>query len=353
MSNRSNIIYNVSYGVGWIKLDRPNALNALTYEMIETLYRVLQEWKNDDSVAFVCLEGEGDKAFCAGGDVRAFYNLRKSKGNIEEYAIKFFETEYKLNFTMFCYPKPILVFMNGIVMGGGVGISFGCSHRVVTENTKWAMPEMNIGFYPDVGASYFLSRMPSYIGRYLALTTEIIDASDVLHIGAGNYYINSDSWENLKESIRQVSWSKETAREKLDAIIDGFKQSPSGNSFLCSVETGINRHFSFDSIEKILESLKQDYKKGDQWPLKVARTLLLKPPTSLKVTLKQLIEGKNKMLSDCFEMELKLSMNFIKSHDFYEGVRAVLVDKDRSPIWNPDLLSKVEEKDVQTYFEYN
>ncbi|SNT20021.1 Enoyl-CoA hydratase/isomerase [Anaerovirgula multivorans] len=318
--------------------------------MIETLYEILQEWEKDDQVTFICLEGEGQRAFCAGGDVRALYDLRNS--NVEEHAHYFFETEYRMNRMMFTYPKPILVYMNGVVMGGGVGISVGASHRIVTEGTKWAMPEMNIGLYPDVGGSYFLNKMPGEIGRYLALISKTITASDVLYIGAADYYLNSDLWDNLKGVIMQNKWLGTTVKEELHQLILKFNQSMENTSTLATLETTINKHFGFNSMEEIFNSLEKSAEEGDSWAKKTKEILLTKSPTSLKVTLRQLMEGKTKSLVDCFKMELDLSMNFMKSHDFFEGVRAVLVDKDQSPNWHPDTIEKVEEKDVESFFKY-
>ncbi|SET71120.1 Enoyl-CoA hydratase/carnithine racemase [Natronincola peptidivorans] len=350
MVNQGNIIHHVKENVGWIKINRPNALNALSFEMIQRLYQVLEEWKNDDTVAFVCLEGEGDKALCAGGDVKVLYDLRES--NVKEYAFNFFSTEYRMNMTMHTYPKPILVYMNGFVMGGGVGISIGATHRIVTEKTKWAMPEMNIGLYPDVGGSYFLNKMPGHIGRYLALTSKPINAADALYIGAADYYINSDAWESIKQAIGERKWSIELVDHELGQLIEKFKQAPSAPSKLAALQNDIDKHFGHERMEDIIKSLEISTEKGDAWAGEIKNILLANSPTSLKVTLKQLIEGKHKSMVDCFKMELELSLNFMESHDFYEGVRAVLVDKDRSPKWSPDVLEKVKDEVVDTFFTY-
>lgn len=351
MTNEPKILYHVSNNVGWIKLNRPQVLNALSLDMIETLYEVLQRWKKDDEVALVCLEGEGDKAFCSGGDVRALYDLRNTK--VEEYAHYFFETEYRMNILMFTYPKPILAYTNGIVMGGGVGISIGATHRIITEKTKWAMPEMNIGLYPDVGGSYFLTRMPGEIGRYLALTSNTITAADLLHIGAADYYINSNLWIDLKKAMLEKKWKITRAKEALHQLLMDFNQPVESSCTLATLEETINKHFGFNSMEEILNSLAKSATEGEKWALKTRETLLSKSPTSLKVTLRQLMEGKKKSLVDCFIMELDLSMNFMKSHDFFEGVRAVLVDKDHSPRWYPDSIEKVKEGDVEAFFKYD
>lgn len=350
MTHQWDILSKVDKGVGWIKLNRPQAHNALSFEMIEKLYEILLQWRNDEQVALICLEGEGDKAFCSGGDVRALYDLRD--GNVAEYAFKFFATEYRMNMTMHRYPKPILVYMNGYVMGGGVGIAVGDSHRIVTEKTRWAMPEMDIGLYPDVGGSYFLSRMPGYTGRYLALTSRMIRAEDVLHIGAADYYVDSSSWIKLKKAVEKHSWSVAAAKEQLDQLLNQFQQAPPQPSMIARLEEKINHHFRFNTMEAVVTSLEAAAKAGDQWAGDTVKILREKSPTSLKVTLQQLINGKERGLVECFEMELNMSMNFMKGHDFFEGVRSVLVDKDRSPKWKPDVLEKVTKEEIDSYFHY-
>ncbi|QEK13022.1 enoyl-CoA hydratase/isomerase family protein [Crassaminicella thermophila] len=348
---QSNVLFEVKNGVGWIKLNRPKALNALSVEMIHAIYNQLKEWKDDEKVAFICLIGEGDKALCAGGDVRALYDHRES--NVEELAFDFFFTEYCMNIIMHLYNKPILVLMHGIVMGGGVGIAIPGTHRIVTEKTKWAMPEMNIGLYPDVGGSYFLSRMPGYVGRYLALTSRTINPADVIYIGAADYYMESDKWQDVKNAIYERVWTSESAARELSNLFDEYCEKSLPDAPIASIEEKINKHFAYNTMEEIVSSLEEAGKEGDSWAADTAKLIRTKSPTSLKVTLKQLIEGKEKSLIDCFKMELNMSMNFMKCHDFFEGVRSVLVDKDRNPKWNPSSLEGVKKEVVDAFFEYD
>jgi len=315
--------------------------------MINLLYQTLKEWKDNDNVAAICIEGAGDKAFCSGGDVRALYEHRV--GQVEEYAFRFFATEYRMNMLLHKYPKPVLAYMNGYVMGGGVGISIGCSHRIVTESTKWAMPEMHIGFYPDVGGSYFLSRMQNNLGTYLALTSTIINGEDALHIGSADIMIHSGSWEDLKSALKNLRLNKRNAGETLDKLFLSFK----GNSKITNIsrlENKINDHFRFNTMEEIVRSLKKAAQDDDSWAIETLDTILSKSPTSQKVTLQQLINGKELELEGCFEMELDMSMNFMKCHDFFEGVRSVLVDKDKSPEWNPKTLEEINDDRVKYFF---
>jgi enoyl-CoA hydratase/carnithine racemase len=337
-------------GVGWIKLNRPNALNSLNTEMVAAMHQQLQEWKEEEQVALICVYGEGEKGLCAGGDMRAFYEV-KEKG-AQAYARQFFSTEYPLDYDIHHYPKPVVVYMNGIVMGGGVGLSIGASHRLVTETTKWAMPEMNIGFFPDVGASFFLNQMPGYIGSYLALTASVIKAEDALYAGAADYYIQSKDWNVLKQALEEKTWSPDSAKQELEELLKPFCISSAPSSMLFLQHERIHQHFQHQTIEEIVLSLKEASEQGDKWAEETRTTLLSKSPTSLKVTLRQLQEGRRKSLQECFDMEMNLAMNFMKCHDFYEGVRSVLVDKDRSPKWSPASLEEVTDEQVAAFFHF-
>lgn len=349
---QESVVTEARNGVGWIKLNRPHALNSLNGEMVAAIYKQLKDWKQDSQIALICIYGEGEKGLCAGGDMRKLYDL---KGNsVKAYAEQFFSTEYAMDYEIHHYPKPVVVYMNGIVMGGGVGLSIGASHRIVTETTKWAMPEMNIGFFPDVGASYFLNQMPGYIGRYLALTANIVNAPDVLYTGVADYYLESRNWQKLRQAMVEKRWSLDSSEKEINQLLKQFSISPSASSPLLSNEQEkIDRHFQFETIEEIVWSLNTAAKKGDEWADKTVNTLLSKSPTSLKVTLRQIQEGKDKQLYECFEMEMNVAINFLKCHDFYEGVRSVLVDKDRTPKWNPAVLEDVSEERIASFFHYS
>jgi enoyl-CoA hydratase len=347
----TNVIFYVDRGVGWLKLNRPQTLNALSTEMVEYLYDILDAWRADPKVSLICISGEGTKGLCAGGDMRFFYDHREN--DIEEYARRFFTTEYRMDLMIYQYPKPILVYMDGIVMGGGVGLSFGASERIVTEKTKWAMPEMSIGFFPDVGASYFLNKMPGYIGRYLALTGETIRSADAIFIGAANRYMESFLWEEFICEIQKKNWNLGNAREQISKLLNSFCGHPIEKSCLSLLQPKIDKHFAYETVEEIVTSLGKATDLGDDWAYKTKSTIESKSPTSLKVTLSQLQKGKTLSLTSCFNMELALSMNLIQNHDFYEGVRSVLVEKDRKPHWRPKSLAEVRKEDVENYFNHN
>lgn len=341
------VLTDVKNRVGWISLNRPKALNSLNVEMVKIIFRQLQKWKNDEDVSLVCITGEGTKGLCAGGDMKALYELRDK--NVQQVALEFFSIEYQMDLLIYQYPKPVLVLMDGIVMGGGVGISAGCSHRIVTENTKWSMPEMNIGFFPDVGASYFLGKMPGQSGRYLALTSAIIKAEDVLYTGGADYLVTSSNFPKLKEDILNHHWKQSTVGAELNGLIQQYTEASAAEAPLQIHQEKINKHFGFDTVEQILASLE---KSEGQWEAETRKILLEKSPLSLKVTHSQLQKGKTMSLADCFKMEMALSMNFMENEDFYEGVRSVLVDKDRSPKWKYNVLEQIPEEQVARFFTW-
>ncbi|WP_407270078.1 enoyl-CoA hydratase/isomerase family protein [Radiobacillus sp. PE A8.2] len=345
-----SVLFELSGQVGWIKLNRPKALNSLDYEMVIAIYQKLNEWKESPEVKVIGIEGEGEKAFCAGGDMVAFYNRRYST---DDYPLQFFQTEYQMDLLIHNYPKPVVALVDGYVMGGGVGIAAGASHRIVTEKTKWSMPEMNIGFFPDVGASYFLNQMPGYIGRYLALTSQLIKGNDLIYVGAADYYVTTASLAELKAALSSTEYDDQAVNEEVNRLIEKFsKQAVQGSQIMID-ELEINQHFCFDSLEQIMDSLKNKALANSSWEKETLLTLQKKPPTSLKVALKQNLEGEGKTIFDCLKMELELSLNFMEHADFYEGVRAVLVDKDHAPMWNPSQLQEVSDRDVAKFFEYN
>lgn len=352
VQTNNEVVFQVANGVGHILLNRPKALNALSLYMVDEIGKKLAEWEHDPSVALVLIEGAGEKGLCAGGDMRSFYDKRHD--NVEEHALNFFSIEYKMNLALHRYPKPILAYMNGIVMGGGIGVSIFASDRVVTERSKLSMPEMNIGFFPDVGGSYFLNRMPGEMGRYLALTAHLFTGADAVYLGAADYYIESTRWDDLKKAVQTADWTKENGREacaaKLRELIAGYATDSMPPAPLAAVQEKVDQHFAFDSVADILASLDQAAENGDTWAGDTARTLRSKSPISLAVALEQLRRGKQMSVADCFRMEMNMSMHFMHSDDFYEGVRSVLVDKDRNPSWSPATIEEVKREDVEAFF---
>lgn len=348
-NDAASVIAEVTNGAGWIKLNRPRAINSLQADMVETVLAQLEAWQSDERVALVCIEGEGDKGLCAGGDMRALYE-RKDR-DAEAYAERFFSAEYRMDELIHRYPKPVVVFMHGIVMGGGVGLSIGASHRIVTETTRWAMPEMHIGFFPDVGASYFLNRFHGSLGRYLALTSRTIAPEDVLYIGAGDHYVTNENGERLKRAIRENKWAASLAGQQLNELIRQHAEQPEAASTLAALRAKVDEHFGRDTVEEIMASLAKDAE-TDEWADQTMKELASKSPISLKVTLSQLQRGLGATLQQCLQMEIDLAMNFMTCDDFYEGVRAVLVDKDRNPRWKSTAPGSVTQDRVASFFSY-
>lgn len=334
-------------GVATILLNRPKALNSLTHGMVIAIGGKLREWKTDNRVSIVVMKGAGSKALCAGGDIKSLYEARLSE-SARRKAENFFTDEYEVDMAVHQYPKPIIACLDGIVMGGGVGLTYGASHRIVTERTKWSMPEMNIGFFPDVGAAYFLNKAPGHAGRYLALTASVIQAQDVLYVNGADIYMKSEALERFIEKVENTDWRHEKMEEILDQLIDEYKTHSSNESHVSSIQHEIDRYFAFETVEKILQSL--DSQTSD-FNLNAKGLLLSKSPFSLKITLKQMIDGKQKTMKECFATDLLLAKNFLKHDDFYEGVRSVLIDRDQSPNYEYKYVSDVTNDMVDQFFK--
>lgn len=332
-------------GVGIITLNRPEAINSLHKEMLIKINDKLVNWENDPRIKLVIFKGAGEKGFCAGGDVKALHKARNNDTKMKE-AEHFFEVEYETDQLIYQFPKPIIANLDGVVMGGGIGITYGASHRIITENTKWAMPEMNIGLFPDVGASYFLNKAPGEIGKYLGLTASVIKAPDICYINAADKYIKHKDLPSLLTEITETDWHVKGVDE-LDQLIRKYQASPEDSSYLQSVQAIIDQHFSYHSVEEILQSLESDFHSFAQETMK---TMQSKSPVSLKVTLAHLLTSKNKSLASCFATDLTLAKNFLRHNDFYEGVRAVLIDKDKRPNYQYKTLADVSDAFVQSFF---
>lgn len=342
-----NVLFSVSEnGVASITLNRPKALNSLSYDMLQPIGQKLKEWENDERIAIIVLKGAGTKGFCAGGDIKTLYEARSNEVALQ-HAERFFEEEYEIDTYIYQYKKPIIACLDGIVMGGGVGLTNGAKYRIVTERTKWAMPEMNIGFFPDVGAAYFLNKAPGYTGYHVALTASILKASDVLFIHAADYFMTSDSLPAFLAELDNVNWHTEDVHTHLKAVLQTFTSTPDLESKLAASLEEINTHFALETIEEIIDSLE----KGDsEFALQTKQILLSKSPISLKVTLKQLLDGKGKSVEECFATDLILAKNFMRHEDFFEGVRSVVVDKDQNPNYKYKQVSDVSEDDVNRFF---
>lgn len=328
--------------LGRIRLNRPKALNSLTLKMVRDIEAALDDFEQDSTVAAVLVTGEGERGLCAGGDILAIYDGGKTGSDAPT---TFWREEYTLNARIGHYPKPYVVVMDGIVMGGGVGISVYGSQRIVTERTRFAMPETGIGFFPDVGASWFLTRRPSELGTYVGLTGEPLGAADAILLGLADVFVRSERLPTLTEAL--ASLPPTSSREAISTTIAGFSEAPPAG-VLEPQQEPINRLFAFDTIEDTLEALRRD---GSPFAEKILSVLSAKSPLSLNVTLRLLRLGqKTDRLEDCLEREFTATAAVLRSHDFYEGVRAAVIDKDRNPQWRPARLADVTAADVDAYF---
>ncbi|WBY16478.1 enoyl-CoA hydratase/isomerase family protein [Erythrobacteraceae bacterium WH01K] len=327
--------------VGHISLNRPSALHALTLDMCHAMSAALTEWENDDSVEAIILDHAEGRGFCAGGDINL---LRKSA--LEDGGVagrQFFHDEYQLNHQMFVYPKPIVAFMDGITMGGGVGIAMPAKYRVATENTRFAMPETGIGLFPDVGGGWHLSRLGGRLGQFLALTGARLDGSECLWAGIATHYVPSEMLEELKARIV----------EKPDRI-SGILSEPVGTPPKARIEANadlIRKHFASDRYEDILASLEAAADDGDTWAAKERDTLGTKSPQTCKVALRQLAESeKLDSFAENMAMEYRIASRVLVRPDFAEGVRAVIVDKTNDPKWDPPTPQDVSEELIDSIF---
>nr|XP_009490301.1 PREDICTED: 3-hydroxyisobutyryl-CoA hydrolase, mitochondrial [Pelecanus crispus] len=333
-------------GAGIITLNRPKVLNALTFSMIRQIYPQIKTWEQDPETFLIIIKGTGEKAFCAGGDIRVIIDAGKAGDRLVQ---DFFREEYILNNAIGTCKKPYVALIDGITMGGGVGVSVHGHFRVATEKTVFAMPETAIGLFPDVGGGYFLPRLPGKIGYYLGLTGFRLKGRDVLKAGIATHFVESEKLPALeKDLIALKSPSTENIADLLNSYHVKSKIDQEKEFVLDKHMEKINSLFSANSMEELVQNLKQD---GSPFAIKQLETINKMSPTSLKLTLRQLREGASMSLQDVLTMEYRLSQACMRGHDFYEGVRAVLIDKDQSPKWKPAALEEVSDEFVDDCFK--
>jgi enoyl-CoA hydratase len=327
-----------------VTLDRPQALNALTLEMVAALDERLAAWAGDVEVAAIVVRSAGGRAFCAGGDIRALYEASRRR---DRYVRDFYRTEYRLNHRIKTLCKPYIALIDGIVMGGGVGVSVHGSHRVVSERCQFAMPETGIGFFPDVGGSWFLPRCPGQLGTYLGLTGARIGAADALYCGAATHYVASADLARVVGELERAPWEGDQG-DTAGALLARLASDP-GAPPLAAHREAIDRCFAGDTVEEILSRLAAE---RTAWADETMALLQQKSPTSLKVALRQLRRGGG--LSDfaaAMRLEYRMALHMVVADDFYEGVRAAVIDKDQAPRWRPATVAEVSEERVDRYFE--
>lgn len=346
MSESQEILFEEMQGeagdLGVITLNRPAALNSLNHEMITALHEKLKKWAVKSQIKAVVIRAAEGRAFCAGGDIRLVYERAKQNNPA---MTEFFFEEYQLNRFIFHFPKPYIAFLDGITMGGGVGISIHGSHRVATDRILFAMPETGIGFFPDVGGTYFLPRLPDALGYYLGLTGARIKVDDCMALGLVTHKVMSAMFDEILADLRQTVFTGD-AKQCVTNILARFRIEP-GESTLFNARQEIKQCFTGPSIEKIMDRIQ-----SSSHPLCVEALTALakKSPTSLKVTLLALNEAKEMDFDQCMRQEFRLVSRFLLAHDFIEGIRALIIDKDQTPIWQPAELSAVSNEVVEEYF---
>ena len=336
--------------LGVITLTRPKALNALTLAMIRLIHPALQAWAGDTSVRAVVIEGEGERAFCAGGDVRAVWEAGKAghrPGEPGQMTADFFREEYRLNHLIHHYSKPYIALIDGITMGGGVGLSIHGRVRIATERTLFAMPETAIGLFPDVGGSWFLPRLPGGIGLYLALTGERLKAPDCLYAGIATHWTPSGRLPEIVDALERADWDKGLAG--LRRVLSPLTGHPDEAGALPALRPAIDRCFAGKaSVEGVIAALEHE---ASDWAKATLATLAKRSPTSMKVAFEELKRGAAQSFDQSMQMEYRMAQAAMRpGSDFYEGIRAVLIDKDHAPKWSPASLAEVGDALVESYF---
>jgi enoyl-CoA hydratase len=325
---------------GVITLNRPKQLNALSHTMVKTIYPQMLAWRDDPSITRVIICGAGEKAFCAGGDIRALYDMGKAGKSHE--ARPFWREEYTLNYLLKTYPKPIIALLNGIVMGGGVGMSFHGSHRVATEKLMFAMPEVGIGFFPDVGASYILPRLKHHVGAYLAVTGARIGLGDAMDLGLATHAVESSNISALTEALM--------TNDDVDTVLKRFSMKDLPQADLAEHHAMINEIFKETALNAIIAGLGLMALGGSLFASKAVDAMHQKSPTSMAIALRQMQLGAIMDFAAVMQMEYRIVCRIAEGHDFYEGVRAVIIDKDNLPRWNPSRIDDVTEDMIAAHF---
>lgn len=341
MTNEPEILFERRGTAGLVTLNRPRALNAVTLIMVRALRQQLDAWRDDPGVTRVVIMGAGGRAFSAGGDLRQVYELGRS-GRQDE-ALIYWREEYALNDVIKHYAKPYVALLDGIVMGGGVGVSVHGSHRVAGDKFLFAMPEVGIGFFPDVGATWFLPRLPGELGTFCAVTGERLGSADAVSSGIATHRVGSADIPHLVDALCDAS--------SVDQALAHARPQEAGP--ITSRRAVIDRAFAADTVETILANLDHEAKTGQpdaQWAAATAATIRSRSPTSVKLALAQVRWGRERSFAECMRAEFRIVSRIVHDHDFYEGVRALIIDKDNQPRWRPATLAEVADKDIERHF---
>jgi enoyl-CoA hydratase len=342
VESEGDLIVRREGSAGIIRLNRPKALNAMTLEMSIGIEAALDRFESDPAIAVVVLEGAGERGLCAGGDIRGLYESSRAGGDLGKV---FWRQEYIMNARIAKFPKPYIAFMDGLVMGGGVGLSAHSAHRVVTERTKLAMPEVGLGFFPDVGGTWLLSRSPGEIGTYFGLTGQTMNGPDAIHARFADTVVHSDQLPALREVLTKIRLGATSGEVR--TLIKGFSTGETSGP-VGAMQTKIDNWFAGERMEDIFASLARD---GSESALATLKTLNEKSPRGMVVTLKLLrLARVSSSLEQCLVREYRAALEVFRSDDFREGVRAAVIDKDRNPRWSPPRIEDVTAEMLAPYF---
>jgi enoyl-CoA hydratase/carnithine racemase len=341
------VLASVRNRIGHLTLNRPKALNTLDLPTVRLLCRHLWAWEQDPEIVAVTLRGAGEKAFCAGGDIRMLYDSHKAGDNQHEL---FLEEEYALDEYLHGYTKPVLALLDGFVLGGGMGLAQAASLRVITERTRMGMPEVGIGFFPDVGGSYFLPRLPGELGTYLGITGCQVRAADALYANLADYYLPSERLAELDARIDHLIWTAAPAEDLQDLLSDMATERLAGSE-LKACRQAIDEYFALPDLMAIRSALQHDQRPELQdWAEQTVKLLDNRSPLAMATTLELLRRGRYLSLAECFALELHLDYQWFDKGDLMEGVRALIIDKDKRPRWNPPTLAELVPARVQAFF---
>ncbi|WP_095144309.1 MULTISPECIES: enoyl-CoA hydratase/isomerase family protein [unclassified Pseudomonas] len=346
-ATQNDVLAQVRNHIGHLTLNRPAGLNAITLDMVRSLHRQLDAWARDPQVHAVVLRGAGEKAFCAGGDIRSLYDSYTSGDTLHE---AFFVEEYALDLAIHHYRKPVLALMDGFVLGGGMGLVQGADLRVVTERSRLAMPEVGIGYFPDVGGSYFLPRVPGELGIYLGVSGVQIRAADALYCGLADWYLESARLAELDQRLDSLVWH-DTPLKDLQGLLARLGVQHLPDAPLQALRPAIDHFFALADVPGIVEQLRTvTVADSHAWALTTADLLETRSPLAMGVTLEMLRRGRQLSLEQCFALELHLDRQWFERGDLIEGVRALLIDKDKNPRWNPPTVQALDAERVASFF---
>lgn len=345
--NQALVLTEVRNNVGHLTLNRVAAFNAINLEMVRSIAQQLNDWAADENVVAVVLRANGDKAFCAGGDIRELYSNAKEGNGLNEI---FFSEEYALDQHIHAYPKPFIALIDGLTLGGGMGLVQGASFRIVTEKAHLGMPEVSIGFFPDVGGSYFLSRLPSEIGTYMGVSGNPVGAADALQVGLADWFLHAEQISELDRCLDNMQWGH-SSQEAIRSLLNTLASKRASGSKLAPVRAAIEQHFSKDSVAEIIASLASETDDSIKpWSEELLATLRSRSPIAMATTLTMLRRAKDLSLADCFRLEYHLGTQWFTKGDFMEGVRALIIDKDKNPQWQPATIEALEQAKIDELF---